>query len=268
MTKQFAVLVWNLLFVFSGSMAMGVLDSRKICPVSEAEKEKMLLIENPLAKKVFEKYQSINTYHAIWTMSVDIPDPNVKNEPACAIWEVAFDRPTKRILLFIGYQSSDEKEPPQIGQLFIVDGKMMHTALSTGIPDSELQKRSIPVADPNKLTYRDMRQGMFLRPFDLPLLLSELHYMEVIENQIKEIKTLENKESLLGFEVLPQQGETSAVFWVDPKTLLIQKFNFDYHSGKNPVFKAKTVKINQPLDDALFDSEKRLSAPKAAAESQ
>jgi len=258
MKKLSMVLAWSLLFVFSGSMAKGIVVSTEMHPMPPAEKEKMLLIENPLAKKVLKKYQSIKTYHAVWTIELNIPDPNIKDKP---IWEVAFDRPTKRVLFLFSSQPSEEKQPPQIAQLFIADGKMMHTAVSDGLKDSELRKQSIPIADPNRLTYRDVREGMFMRPFDLPLMFSELHYMEVIENQIKEIRTLEESESLLRFEVLPrgEETETSAVFWVDPKTLLIQRFNFDYHSGRNPVFKIKTIQVDQPLDDALFDFEKQLS---------
>ena len=263
MTKSSMVLVWSLLFVFSGGMAKGVVDTTELSPIPPAEKEKMLLIKNPLAKKVFQKYQSIKTYHAVWTMELDIPDPNITNAPNYVIistWEVAFDRPTKRVLFFISTPSAEGKQSPQFYRLLLIaDGKMMHFAATDSGKNAEIRKQSIPIADPNRLTYRDIREGMFIRPFDLPLMFSELHYIEVIENQIKEIKTIEPSESLLRFEVLPDYGDTSAVFWVDSKTLLIQRFNFDYHSGRNPVFKLKTIQVDQPLDDALFDFEKQLS---------
>lgn len=241
------------------NVSFGVLDEgepEKSHPHSAADLPK---IENPLAKKVLDKYQSINTYHAVWTMEPNLADPNITKEQIVAIWEVAFDRPNKRILFSIRSQPLDSKQPSQIGQLFISDGKMMHFAVSMG-NNSEPQKRSVPIDDPNQLTYRNVRKGLFLRPFDLPLIFSELHFMEVIEDQIKEIKTLEESESLLRFEVLPQSGETSAVFGVDPNTLLIERFNFNYHSpsGSFPVFKLKTIEIDRPLDDALFDVEKQL----------
>ena len=249
------VLVWCLLFVLSDNAAKGVVETTKMCPVPPTEKEKMLLIKNPLAQKVFQKYQSINTYHAIWTMTYS--DPNIENEPNSVIWEVAFDRPTNRVLFFFGSRSSDEKQPLKMGQLFIADGKMMHIALSSGGAASGIQQQSIAIADPNALTYRDMRQRMFLRPFDLPLLFSELHFMEVIESQIKEIRTLDESESLLRFEVFPDSGETSAAFWVEPETFLIQRFTLLHPSGQGPVFTIKSIEIDQPLDETLFDFEKK-----------
>jgi len=181
----------------------------------------------------------------------------VAGMPGEGVWEVAFERPTKRAMVLM--LSPAEQGKVQIGQLIIADGKMIHGAMNTGDGNQSLEKQSSPITDPNKFTYRDLCRGMFLKPFDLALVFSQLHYMEVIENQIGEIKTLDDSEGLAGFKVLARDGEeVSAVYRIDPNTLIIKKFDF-LNAGQSIAFKLKSVEIDKPLDEALFDFEKTLS---------
>jgi len=209
--------------------------------------------DKTLAEKVLEKYQSLQTYHAKW--EVGSHDPNM---PEKMIWEVAFERENKNVLFGLTIVKTDIQSNIKLGMLLLADRKNMKFARADG---NEIRKSSKQFSDPNQLNYRDVRRAIpFIYPFDLPLIFSEDPFMEVVQGEVKEIKTLTKEfEFYPGFAVYSK--EFCFEYKIDPNSLLIKSCRVvapEHPELPAPVYINKFVQTDKKLPSDLFDFEKQL----------
>jgi outer membrane lipoprotein-sorting protein len=215
--------------------------------------EQTALPLHPLAERVLKKYQTFQTYHARWAAEIPNATDNLRT-----YWGIAFERKTRRVLFsLITYRSGDSAVSPE-SFLLVSDGKAM-TVASAGA-GRPIEKHTIPLADPNELSYRDVRSRIpFFCPFDLALIMSPYPFMEIIQAQRMQFKYVSSDlPQKQAFEVTPDGGGASARFVVDPNSSLIQEFQL-IHSPKSKIIFTKTsLEVDKRLPDDLFDFEKQL----------
>lgn len=230
---------------------------------------------SPLAAKLLEKYQAVKTYHAVWDM------PSIDKRIKRTTMEVAFERKTGKIFFASLAILNDPKANHPVGNILIYDGKMFHSAVRM-TPGGQIEKQTQPPADPNKVSYRDIRRRLgYARPFDLPLMCSETPFMEILQGQVHQFTDSVNeptKQVILEIMPNPKISQTSAKLMLDPNSLLMEEFGYldprmpPEMKGKM-FFKLRGVKINKPLSKRIFQLDKQIKKletphPKPSARSK
>lgn len=204
-----------------------------------------------LAEQLHAAYRGIQQYHAVWIASLmeDAPDQRIE-------LQVAFDRPARRVLYRLqGLRREGEAwKPSAEGILLVCDGERITKALSF---EQDRPWQKVQAEQPENLSYWQVRRALFAYlPIDLPLLMSDRPYLEWLQGEVGQMEALPPVEGQLpGLRVTSAFDETTVVARFDPKTRIIQSAEF------GPVtYQLKSIEIDQPLDEAIFDADAHLAA--------
>lgn len=225
-----------------------------------ADFEKALIVDNEVAQKMIDAYKSLKTYEAVWEM--EIPQEENTKQYKKLEARILFDRKTNNAVYLMSstVHSEDGKNKKKLSILVTKNKNKLSVYSDIGLSQEPVIKE-LTKTEPNEITYRDIRKAIFLfYPTDLAMIMSNTPLHEALQGSPESCLTEITDTNEIVLKLVPRY-ETGAALVLDPKTHLVNKYNFyEKLTGETrvPVLNLVSVKINEPISKELFDFDEYL----------
>jgi hypothetical protein len=228
-------------------------------------------VDEPLAIDMLKVYRSLKTYHAVWEVALPVKQKNLEQKFHI---ETAFDKKTTSCLYKISsYELQEDKwQPISLGHspgtiLVVYEPNELNVAGDMGYG---IETKEVKFDEKKKFTYRDFRKCIMpLLPCDLPMMISDMPFLELLQagsKGSKETTKKADKPKTRTLEIYPTGGEreTAVRLGIDNDKLLINQFSYfkPIDNEVNITMKRVSLTINKPLPADIFDFDKQYASVK------